>query len=157
MRLAVTGHRPDKLGGYKTDVYRRLRQLAKRKIEELKPELVLTGMALGWDQAVADACVDLGVPFEACVPFNGQEKIWPDKSKLHYKELLMLAKEVIYVCEPVFAPWKMIRRNEYMVDNSDHLLALWNGTDGGTGKTCKYALKVGREITNCWEDWRNDG
>jgi hypothetical protein len=32
MRLAVTGHRPNKLGGYSTDIYRRLRALTKQEL-----------------------------------------------------------------------------------------------------------------------------
>lgn len=157
VRLAVTGHRPDKLGGYKNEVYRRLRRLAKEQLSEFEDiEYVLTGMALGWDQAIADSCVDLEIPFVACCPFMGQEKVWPAGSQMHYRELLGLAKEVIYVCEGGYAGWKMLRRDEYMVDNSDHLLALWNGSKGGTGHTAQYALNKQHPVTNCWTQWLSE-
>jgi hypothetical protein len=32
---------------------------------DIKPTKVMLGMALGWDQAVAIACIDLEIPFEA--------------------------------------------------------------------------------------------
>ena len=31
-------------------------------------------------------------------------------------------------------------RNKYMVDNSDYVIAVWNGTGSGTGSAVKYAL-----------------
>lgn len=33
---------------------------------------------------------------------------------------------------------------------SDLVLALWNGTAGGTANCIKYAEKVGKPIVNCW-------
>jgi len=60
MILAVTGHRPEKLGGYGPAVAERLFNLASSELQGLRPEYVLTGMAIGWDQAVADACQGSG-------------------------------------------------------------------------------------------------
>ena len=37
-------------------------------------------------------------------------------------------------------------RNKYMVDNSDLLLAVWNGKKGGTANTVKYARKKEKEV-----------
>jgi uncharacterized phage-like protein YoqJ len=45
-----------------------------------------------------------------------------------------------------YAPWKMMLRNKYMVNNCDVLLALWNGTPGGTQKCVAYAESVNRTI-----------
>ena len=80
MHIAVTGHRHDKLGGYSPTAFRTLQVLAEQELIKLAPTTVLTGMALGWDQAVAAACVKLGLPFVACVPFAGQDRIWPAQS-----------------------------------------------------------------------------
>lgn len=33
----------------------------------------------------------------------------------------------------------MNKRNQYMVDQSDFIIAVWNGKPSGTGKTIKYA------------------
>ncbi len=160
MLLSVTGHRPDKLGGYSTSVYRRLREFAKIELQIIRPSIVLTGMALGWDQAVADACVDLDISFKACVPFKGQEARWPEESQTHYHELLAVASEVVYVSPIGYAVWKMQVRNKYMVDNSEQLLALWDGSKGGTANCVEYAVKklipaspYEFFINNCWTRW----
>ena len=33
-----------------------------------------------------------------------------------------------------------------MVDNSDYVIAVWNGKPIGTGNTVKYAMEEGKEI-----------
>ncbi|PAD70641.1 hypothetical protein CHH83_02225 [Bacillus sp. 7586-K] len=41
----------------------------------------------------------------------------------------------------------MQKRNEWMVDNSDYVIAVWDGTKGGTGNCVKYAQKQNKYIT----------
>lgn len=155
MIIAVTGHRPDKLGGYTNEAYDILLELATQQLKILKPSKVLTGMALGWDQAIADACIKLKIKFDACIPFATQDKIWPYASKIKYRDLLLHANRCIIVCEGDYAPNKMQIRNEYMVDNADKVLALYNGTKGGTGNCVKYAEEKGIEVINCWPNYLN--
>ena len=81
MILAATGHRPDKLGGYSHDILVRLTEFAQHQIRVLGPEKVISGMALGWDQAVALATISLEIPLIAAIPFEGQESVWPEKSQ----------------------------------------------------------------------------
>lgn len=40
----------------------------------------------------------------------------------------------------------MQKRNEYMVDLADRVIAVWDGSKGGTATCVKYAEKVGKEI-----------
>lgn len=49
MIVAFTGHRPDKLGGYKlpNPTYVKVCQQIETKLVELKPEKIISGMALG--------------------------------------------------------------------------------------------------------------
>lgn len=42
--------------------------------------------------------------------------------------------------------WLMQKRNEYMVDLADRVIAVWDGSKGGTANCIKYAEKVGKEI-----------
>lgn len=155
MIYAVTGHRPERTGGYSAFAHNRLVTLAKSEIESLPDvERILTGMALGWDQAVAAACVELGVPFVACVPCDGQERLWPTASREFYQRLLGAAVEIVNVNPGPYAAWKMKARNVYMVDNAGSLLALWSGEDGGTAHCVRYAESVGRPVINCWTRFR---
>ena len=153
MKLAFTGHRPNKLGGYSETVFTRLVALASATLRFYQPELVYTGMALGWDQAVAQACIETGIPFIACVPFSGQEGKWPDDSQRRFRDLIAKAQEVVVVSEGGYSAAKMQVRNEYMVDHADQLLALWDGTSGGTANCVEYAKGKGLPIRNVWGSW----
>jgi uncharacterized phage-like protein YoqJ len=153
MILAATGHRPDKLGGYSGMINSELQSLAEKELFRLKPKIVIVGMALGWDQAVGWAAKAQRIPFLAYVPFEGQESVWPAASKERYRELLSYAQKII-VCSPgEFTPRKMQVRNEAMVDHCDEILALWDGSPGGTGNCMAYARARGRTIHNCWQAW----
>lgn len=114
-------------------------------------------MALGWDQALAEACVLEGYPFDAYVPFLGQESVWPKESQDHYKWLMSRADLIVYTCPPGYAAWKMQARNEKMVQAAEEVLALWNGTSGGTANCVTYAGKVGKPVVNVWDKWVSFG
>ncbi|HKU53329.1 MAG TPA: SLOG family protein [Nitrospira sp.] len=161
MIVAATGHRPPKLGGYAETVHRRCVTVATRWLEaqeeacEGRIKCVRVGMALGWDQAVAQACVDVDVPFHAYVPFRGQELRWPDEAQVAYKVLLNKAEEIVYCSPPGYSPAKMQKRNAMMVDGppiATHVLALWNGTNGGTANCVDYANMRKVPVINLW-DW----
>lgn len=161
MILAVTGHRPDKLGGYWSHVMERLTEFAETQLRKLKPDVVISGMALGWDQAIAEAAIDLNIDLHAYIPFEGQELKWPAYSQKRYKELMSCAQKIV-ICSPGgYEPWKMQERNKQMVDAADMLLALYNGSVGGTQNCMVYAdryrfnirHKKKFEIVNVWDEW----
>jgi uncharacterized phage-like protein YoqJ len=154
MICAATGHRPQKLGGFGSSIRLKLKELARQFLETTKPEKVITGMALGWDQAWAEAAVGLAIPFIAAVPFARQESTWPEPSQRLYRDLLVQAAETVIVLPGGYAPYKMQVRNEWMVDRADCVVALWDGTSGGTANCIAYANKTGKPIINLWSQWR---
>lgn len=153
MIIAGTGHRPDKLGGYTTEIQMRLTQLAIAAFIRFDPDHVVSGMALGWDTAIANAALDLGIPLIAMIPFVGQEKKWPVAAQKIYHEILDAAMLVEVSAPGGYAPEKMQLRNMNMVNSCDILLALWNGSDGGTANCVRYAREQNKEIHNLWSSW----
>lgn len=170
--IAVTGHRPDEMGGYSVSVKDDLVALARAQL--VQPDfsgLIYVGMALGWDQAVAQACVDLGRPFVACIPIEGQDRLWPRASRDHYWRLMGRADRIVHVWEhddyPMDSFYPNIRdamhaRNRFMVDRARLLLALWDGSPGGTWHAVSYAHVKRVPVTNVWNLWAarkgsNDG
>jgi len=147
MNLTVTGHRPDKLGGYKEcKLHSLVKEAIRKKLLEIKPDYGITGMALGVDQWYAEICIELGIPFIAAIPFKGQENIWPPDSQRHYNELLEQAHASEVVCQGGFAGWKLQKRNEWMVYQSHEVLGVWDGSSGGTANCIAFAKKFERPI-----------
>lgn len=156
MVISGTGHRPDKLGGYSDDVFKHLVALAQDYILGHRPSYIITGGALGWDQALAEAARYEKVPYAVFVPFVEFDCKWPQSSRDKLKALIHGADQVKVICEAGYAGWKMQERNKAMVDAAHTVLALWNGTDGGTHNCIKYAKKEGKLIINLWEQYRDE-
>ena len=151
MILAATGHRPDKLIRYypRADLDEMLKDLAVDHLRSLEPSEVISGMALGWDTAVAEAAVVLGIPLIAACPFRGQEKLWSGKQQARYRDLLTKAKKVVYVCKHSLNI-AFDERNEWMVDRAGVVLSLHDGSPGGTNNCVEYARRWGVPILDTW-------
>jgi uncharacterized phage-like protein YoqJ len=158
MIIAGTGHRPQGLTDKKSVRYTNalVNALAEFYIPYLRkmmPERVIVGMALGTDTGLAVACARIGVPFWAAIPHYHQESKWGKAAQDLYDRLLLKAKETIFVEQGEYAAWKMQSRNEWMVNQADTVLALWNGSSGGTANCVAYANKVGKPVINLWDEW----
>lgn len=160
MIICGTGHRPDKLFGYDEQAFYDLTDIAYDYLKDNRPEGVVAGGAIGWDQALAHAAYQLEIPLVLAYPFEGFESKWPKDSvgRRFHNELEVIMRELpykeverIYVSEPGYAPWKMQVRNKWMVDKTDMVLALWNGTDGGTANCVRYAHQKQKPVVNLWE------
>lgn len=141
MRVAATGHRPDKIGGYDFYAPQRVwvRDQIKQALIDLKATHGISGMALGVDQDFAYVCIELAIPFTAAIPFVGQEEAWPQHSQEWYEWLLIRADDVVVVSPGGYSASKMQVRNEWMTDSCDVLLAVWDGSEGGTRNCVNYA------------------
>lgn len=154
LTLGVTGHRPDKLGGFgNLEAAIRLEEIAFEYLRAANPGEVLIGMALGFDTACARACIRLGIPFVAAVPCAGQERLWPQLAREEHARLLRHAAATVVVSPGGYSDDKMQIRNEWIVDNCDRLTAMWNGSTGGTANCVEYAISTGRQLKNLWERW----
>lgn len=147
MKIAVTGHR--RLDHSLDDVI----EAMVKTINILQPTSVVTGMAIGFDQAVALACIKTGVPFEAAVPFKGQESHWPQDAQDVYNEILTQASKTTIVSPGPYAAWKMHARNGYMVKSADVVVGYMRPTEtkGGTFEAMKLAAASNKKIVNLYQ------
>lgn len=157
MNICVTGHRPNKLYGYDLNNYmwKMLRMKIANALIDNHCTRLHCGMALGVDTIAALSCLDLksdgyNIELVACIPFEGQENKWPYKSIEQYRYLLSKCDHKVIVCDGGYAPYKMQVRNKYMVDNSDLVLAVWDGSDGGTANCVRYAESKNKKILNLY-------
>lgn len=168
--VCFTGHRPQKLGGYdmKNPTMLKLKEKLLEVIEKLivenESERFITGGALGADTA-AFWCVHIlkekypHINNIVAVPFENQDKKWSSEQKAWYRKMLDKADEVIKVDEkenykdssvPIgeYSVAKLSRRNEYMVDHSKSIVAIYDGSRSGTSNCLYYAQNryLGHEI-----------
>lgn len=160
-RIVVgTGHRPKHTGGYSEYARQRLIHLATDWLTGLKPRGVISGLALGWDTALIEACLALKIPYVACAPFPNQASKWPLEARQRHERYVAGAAKYI-VCSPgEFSPAKMQIRNDRMIQLACKktpidalLLALWNGSPGGTTNCLDYAARQKIKIINTWQNF----
>jgi len=155
---AVTGHRPERLGISYSERDRRV--LTRFAIQTLGTycdldDTLITGMALGWDQACAEAARSLGMRYIAAIPFEGQESTWPEEAQRRYGRLLASADLIVTISTRANISSAFKARNVYMVDRAETIIALYDGTArGGTFHAVTYAKTQGRRVINVWKDWQ---
>jgi uncharacterized phage-like protein YoqJ len=164
----VTGHRPPKIGGY--DPNHPLRRAVCHALRTTLIDLTarpgvdalggndtmnpicISGMALGVDQDFATIALNLGCVVHAYCPTN-QNNRWPVEARQAYHELLQRITEEgkhgdrihILIQEEGESYAQMLqRRNEAMVNAADHIIAVWDGSSGGTANCLRYAQSIGR-------------
>ncbi len=136
MIAAMTGHRPEKIANWQyvdTQIV--------HAFKDLGITLVIQGMAAGVDIRSAKLAHNQNIPFVCARPWKGHKPRKADERD--YEKALTHAHSVVDVTDYEDYPgaWVYQKRNEYMVDNADFVIAVWDGTSGGTANCVKYALK----------------
>ena len=174
MNISFTGHRPNNknMGGYDWNSIKneKIRKAIFRDIvylindSEDKEFRFITGGALGVDQFAFNVVDNitfhtaLNIINELAIPFKDQPNAWfKQEDKDRYSYQVSKADVVTYVDETDgyikmttpqgrYNPYKLQIRNEYMVDNADVVIAVWDGSKGGTCNCVNYAKKIGKNI-----------
>lgn len=144
-----TGHRPDKL----TESYASLRRRLRAEAEQAYADgirVFITGMAMGIDLLAAAEVLEMqkshmDVHLVCAYPYCGST----DTFREPWGHLAREAADVAELCVNVSdAYWKGCyqKRNRWMVDHSARVIAAYNGTEGGTGSTIRYAVEQGIRI-----------
>jgi uncharacterized phage-like protein YoqJ len=159
MKISGTGHRPDKLVGgwdnYDTNLTN-LVELLRYTLRFLNASEVHSGMAVGFDTALAEAALFENVKLHCQIPFKTFDSRWNWKQREKYYQILDKAEYVNFVTDDEISEkghaafWNQ-KRNEILVDNCDALVVLWNGSSGGTNNCLKYASDKRKYIVNLWD------
>ncbi len=145
-----TGHRPQQLGfapgsAAETALKNRLAGEILRLIEEQNVRHFISGMALGVDTWAAQTVLKLKeiypeLTLECAVPCRTQAKYWSRRDRETYLSVLRAADRVT-VLQEEYTPFCMQLRDAHMVEQADIVLAVWNGSKGGTSYTVNCARK----------------
>ena len=154
-KIAFTGHRPPKIGGYDDknplrvavkDAIGAVLDRAVAKYGKTHQIVIISGGALGVDQDAARVAHKMGLPFIVAAPCRNQDSKWPKQSQERYKKMLGLAMDVVYVHDGPYRDGCLNKRNEWMINHCDALVAVWDGSPGGTAHCVKYARSAGKPI-----------
>ena len=151
-----TGHRPEKMP-FSATAHSFAYHTFRRNLEFAVQQAILdgyrhfiTGMSRGMDLWAAMCVLDFkraypGLTLEAAIPCPEQPSRWPAEDVRFYN-LVLSRCDTRTVLSPRYTAGCMDKRNRYMVDHSDVVIAVWSGRPSGTGKTVTYALAKGKPV-----------
>lgn len=156
IKVCFTGHRPSKLPWkYNESSFSclRFKKKLKQAIEEVSQGTTtfITGMAMGVDMIAGEIVAKYksnydNIILEAVVPCKTQSSMWSYDYKQRYNKLLEKCDNVTYISEE-YTNDCMLKRNKYMVDECDIVIAVWDGLPrSGTASTVNYALSKGKKV-----------
>lgn len=153
---AFTGYRPSKMPwGYdETDArcaeFRfRLRESLEYLIGQGYTDF-LSGGALGFDQMAARIVLSLREKYPwirliMVIPFDGQADRWTEDQRRQWLDIIETSDKVIHISHS-YDKGVFFRRNHYLVEHADLLLAAYDGQPGGTASTIAYAKRHGVRV-----------
>lgn len=150
-RCCFTGHRPEKLKQSESEIRTALEKEIRTAIAD-GFVVFISGMARGTDIWAGETVLRLrneGVPIKlvCAIPYEGIERGWKREWQECYRSIIEAPDAVRYIC-PRYSPDCFQQRNEWMVDRSARVIAVYNGEPGGTRNTIEYADGAGIRIVH---------
>lgn len=114
------------------------------------------GMAMGFDLIAAEIVLEARravreeVSLISVIPFLEQAKYFDRTWRMRYERVLTEADERILISDRYFKGC-YLKRNHFMIDNSDCVLTWFDGVAGGTKSTLNYAERKNRSIINLYK------
>lgn len=150
-RCCFTGHRPDKIELGEKEI----KPLLEKAIDEAISEgfvTFITGMAMGTDIWSAEIVLDRkkknkNLHLICALPHPGFENRRNFTEKIRFSKIIKKADLVKEINDHYFTGCYQVR-NEWMVDRSNLVIAVFNGQKSGTKNTVDYAIKKGININN---------
>jgi len=161
---AITGHRPTRFNFTYNETHTGCKRLKRR----LREQFMLlyeqgcrqfwVGGALGVDMWAGEILLRLkkqpeysDIQLHITLPFEGHDTAWEERSHRRMSSLIKHSTETVIVGQKETLPaLNYRRRNEYMVDRAELLLAVYDNNRtirSGTGMTVRLAEKKGLSIT----------
>ena len=145
-RCCFTGHRPEKLNTSEKEVKAALRKQIDQAVHD-GFTVFITGMARGVDLWAAEIVLDLRkrnkeIRLICAIPHDGFEARWSPSCQELYRYVLAEA-DLTRVISKGYHTGVYQVRNEWMVNHSTRVIAVFNGQPSGTKNTIDYAYRQG--------------
>ena len=110
----------------------------------------ISGMAQGVDMYAAEIVLELKkqdpqITLECAIPYERQAAYWSEPLRKRYFSIAERCDQETML-QRQYTPDCLRKRNQYMVDHADIVLAVWNGSPSGTGQTVWYARENGKPV-----------
>lgn len=161
----VTGHRLQRSAAYEEWIREAFAVVTQKVIKRRPVRRWICGGALGFDQWALEHWLQQrwGASVVVARPFPSQDRRWTFQQQRRYQQLLTSTQrqggKVVDVHTDGYAIWKLHKRNEWIVDQSDVMFVCWDGQrGGGTWQCMQYAIRTSTHVyvfrmDRQWHGW----
>lgn len=153
---AFTGYRPAKMPWGNDERDARCMDFRFRLRESLEYLIgkgyvdFLSGGALGFDLMAAELVLSLREKYPwirlvMVIPFDGQADRWTEEQRRRWLSVIEASDRVVHISHS-YDRGVFFRRNHFLVEQADLLLAAFDGQRGGTAGTVAYARRHGVKV-----------
>jgi hypothetical protein len=150
-QLAITGHR-----GLSAELEAEVDRMIRAAVAANSDVVGVSCLADGADAVFAQAVLDAGGSLVAVLPASEYRESLPADYLPVYDQLLARAGRVVQLPYVTPDPHAYMEAGKRMIDESDSLLAVWDGQPGrgpgGTADVVAYARSQGMPVTVLWPD-----
>jgi hypothetical protein len=150
-RLAITGHR-----GLSLELEEEVDRMIRAAVGQNSGLVGVSCLADGADAVFAQAVLDAGGSLVAVLPAAEYRASLPEDYRPVFDRLLARAGKVVRLPFVTPDPHAYMEAGKRMVDESDSLLAVWDGLPGrgpgGTADVVAYARSKGVPVTVVWPE-----
>lgn len=153
---SFTGYRPIKLpflADKSSSEYKRLYSALREEIISLTEKGVhyyQTGMAQGIDLMCAEIVLELKLRYNielfAVIPCLNQTEGWSLEEKETYQRIIRSCTGITNVTGENYKTGCMAKRNRFLVETAQYIIAVYDGKKGGTMSTINYAKEKKRTV-----------
>lgn len=161
-RCCFTGHRPEKMSVPSQVVKAGLARAIDEAIRD-GYRTFISGMSRGTDIWAAQIVLDRkrtlpDIHLILAIPYPYFESGWGTEWQYQYRQVLSQADLVRYI-QPSFSRSCFQQRNMWMVLHASRVIAVYNGSAGGTRNTIEFALRKNvdvRSVLNMTDESRDN-
>jgi hypothetical protein len=150
-RLGITGHR-----GLSAELEAEVDRMIRAAVERGGDLVGVSCLADGADAVFAQAVLDVGGSLVAVLPAVEYRQSLPEDYRPVYDRLLARAGKVVQLPFVTPDPGAYLEAGMRLVEESDSLLAVWDGLPGrgpgGTADVVAYARSRGVPVTVLWPE-----
>ncbi|MGW4209003.1 hypothetical protein ACWEIJ_13535 [Lentzea sp. NPDC004789] len=150
-RLGITGHR-----GLSAELEAEVDRMIRAAVERGGDLVGVSCLADGADAVFAQAVLDVGGSLVAVLPAVEYRQSLPEDYRPVYDRLLARAGKVVQLPFVTPHPSAYLEAGMRLVEESDSLLAVWDGLPGrgpgGTADVVAYARSRGVPVTVLWPE-----
>jgi hypothetical protein len=165
MIVSGFGHTPETFGGWESEIsYHQMVSFAASRVLINSETAFVTKAEVGWEMALAEAALHLGIPTMVLVPFSGYQADIPNFWNQKYTLILENSPVVKAISDlkpgSTYEAFNLMENTndwifDYTKEKNGKFYVLWNGEKDDSAYKVRRSERMGVEVINFWKEFNS--